>query len=490
MRLTLLLLASSALWAQVGDAAAKAERARGLVVAGKVEEAIPLYRELVRVYPNDAAILVNLSIAEFKARRYQDAAAHAASAVSLQPESLAANLFLGSSYVELGEYSRAIAPLEKVIATQPQDRNARLMLAEALLNLEHYADAESQFQEARVLAPDNPKVWYGLGRTFDALTENVFHQMENADPDSPYWHALLADLYFKQRRYGSAFTHYRLAIEQRAGLRGLHSALATVYRRTGHAAWAEIEEQRERQAPLDCSAGGLACDFAAGRFPEIIQSTRSETTPEARYWACRAYAQMARESYSTLGRLPTSLETHLHAAKAFDVQGLSREAAGEWREALKIAPGDARIEIALAWSLFRAHEFRLALAVLIEPMKKERDSRELNFLYGASLVNSDEPEKAIAPLEAAIRFDESFLPAQAALGQALLQAGKPSQAIPHLKAALAGDEDASTHFQLLRAYQLMGHAELAAQAQMEYQKALRIAETKERLEEGGAITAP
>jgi len=204
MKPVLLLLASSALWAQPEDAAAKAERARGLVVAGKVEEAIPLYRELARAYPNDTAILVNLSIAEFKARLYRDAAGHAASAVKLQPDSLAANLFLGSSYVELGEYSLAIAPLNKVVTTQPQERNARLMLGEALLNLERYEEAETQFQKARALAPENPKVWYGLGRTFEALSESAFRQLENANPDSPYWHALVADLFLRQRRYGSA----------------------------------------------------------------------------------------------------------------------------------------------------------------------------------------------------------------------------------------------------------------------------------------------
>jgi len=59
-----------------------------------------------------------------------------------------------------------------------------------------------------------------------------------------------------------------------------------------------------------------------------------------------------------------------------------------------------------------------------------------------------------------------------------------------LKAALPRDEDASVHFGLLRAYQLAGRTEQAVQAKVEYQKALRAAETKEKLEDGGMITAP
>jgi predicted Zn-dependent protease len=180
----------------------------------------------------------------------------------------------------------------------------------------------------------------------------------------------------------------------------------------------------------------------------------------------------------------------LHRAKTLDDEGLHREAADEWREELKLQPGDLRIETAIAWSLFRAHEFSAALPVLTELLQKEHDSRDLNFLCGASLVNLDESEKAIPPLEAAIRLDGNFLPAHAALGRALLQTAKPELAIPHLQAALSGDEDASVHFELLRAYQLAGQPERAAQAKVEYQKALRAAEAKERLEEGGVITAP
>src|ERR1700730_12332010 len=247
-----LLFVSSVLWAASEDAAAKSQRARELVVAGKVAEAIPIYRELARAYPNDAAMLANLSIAEFKAKRYRDAATHAASAVKLQPDSLPANLILGSSYVELGEPSLAVSPLEIVLAMQPWERNALMMLAESLFRLGRYEDAVGHFEKARQLAPDNPKVWYGLGRTFEALSESVFHQIENATPKSPYWHALQADLFLKQRRYGSAFAHYHQALTELAALPGAHAALATIYQRTGHSAWAQVEEQRERQAAPDC----------------------------------------------------------------------------------------------------------------------------------------------------------------------------------------------------------------------------------------------
>ncbi len=113
MRFVVLLLTAATLCAQPGDPAQQAQKARELVVAGKPDEAIPIYLELARAAPNDAAILVNLCIAEFKARRFRDTAGHAEAALKLQPDSLAANLFLGASYSQLGENARAIPPPSK-----------------------------------------------------------------------------------------------------------------------------------------------------------------------------------------------------------------------------------------------------------------------------------------------------------------------------------------------------------------------------------------
>lgn len=490
MKPILFLVLAPVLWSQTDDPAGKARRAAELVLAGRPEEAIPLYQDLVHAFPRDSGILLNLSIAEFKAKHYGDAASHAKAALKIQADLPAANLFLGSSYEELGEHAMALEPLEKVLAVQPRDRNARLMLAEALLNLERYEPAMAQFENARDLAPENPQVWYGLGRAYEALSEKTFHQLETANAEAPYWHALAADLYLKQRRYGSAFTHYRLALAGNVTLPGVHAGLATVYERTGHTEWAKIEKQRERESAPDCSKGGLACDFTERRFSGIVQVTRTLTAPEAQYWASKAYAAMAHEAYEHLAQLPPSLEAHLHKAKTLDAGGFAREAAAEWREALKLAPGDLHIGTSFAWSLYRADEFDAALSIVRDLLQKETNSRELNFLCGATLLNLDEPENAIPPLESAIRLDGNFLPAHAALGQALLQTGKPALAIPHLKAALSGDEDAKTHFGLLRAYQLTGQTVLATHAKVEYQKALRAAETNDRLQEAGTIVAP
>ena len=90
-----LLLVAPFLWSQLDDTANKARRAVELVMAGKSEEAVLLYQELAHAFPNDAGMLLNLAIAEFKARRYGAAAEHSTAVLRLKPDSLAANLFSG-----------------------------------------------------------------------------------------------------------------------------------------------------------------------------------------------------------------------------------------------------------------------------------------------------------------------------------------------------------------------------------------------------------
>jgi tetratricopeptide (TPR) repeat protein len=363
------------------------------------------------------------------------------------------------------------------------------MLAEALLALERFDESAAQFRRASELAPENPVVWYGLGRAFDALAARAFQRLEITAPDSPYWHALAAETYLKKRRYGSAFDSYRRALAAPSPLRGLHAGLAAIYRRTGHQDWAATVDQRERDTPPpDCRLARLACDFAARKYREITDSAGQ--TPESLYWASKSYAELAREAYERLAQLPPTLETRLHSAKTYDADGLYQEAAAEWRQALRLAPDNVEAQTGLAWSLFRGGDFAAALPLLTEFIKTKSDSRDLHFLCGASLVNLDQPDKAIPYLETAARLDPLFLPAQAALGHALLLAGRAADAIPHLQAALPSDEDATVHFQLLRAYQLTGQTALARQALTAYQEARTSAAERKKLEEGGFITPP
>lgn len=166
-----ILLCGATIRAQVAPSSEPLRRARDFVIAGKPEQAVPIYQELVRKFPNNPALHVDLCVAQYKARRYRDSAEAAKAALRLQPELPSANLFLGASYLQLGEYAAAIPPLQKALEAQSTERNARLALAEAFSGAGQYEQATQQFQKLSQILPDSPKVWYGLGHCYDKLSE-------------------------------------------------------------------------------------------------------------------------------------------------------------------------------------------------------------------------------------------------------------------------------------------------------------------------------
>ncbi|HKW98228.1 MAG TPA: tetratricopeptide repeat protein [Bryobacteraceae bacterium] len=485
------LLAVAASAQPQADREEKAKRARELVLAGKTAEAIPIYAELARSAPGDPSSLLNLAIAEFKSKRFQDSAEHAQAALRLEPASAAANLFLGASYAELGEHSKAVGALEQAVALGPNDRNALVLLAEELLALGRDRDAAERFLKASELAPQNPKVWFGLGRSYEALAEESVQRLKSTAADSAYCKALTGDMFLKQRRYGNAFPNYKQALAAAPGLHGVHAALAMLYERTGHPDWAQVEKQRERDLPpADCSTDRLACEYLAGGYRKILESSRAGGSAEAMYWSAKSAIELAREAYRHLEQLPPSREYYFHVAQDLDSEAEYRQAAEQWRHALKMAPDDFDLQLGLVWSLYRSGNSGDALPVLAQLLQARPKSKDVNFLYGATLLAMEQPEKAVAYLETAAHIDADFLPARAALGQALLRAGRAADAIPHLQASLGSDEDGSTHFQLFRAYQLTGQTELAQHAKADYEQVRRSFERAKRTAEAGGITAP
>jgi tetratricopeptide (TPR) repeat protein len=340
----------------------------------------------------------------------------------------------------------------------PKDRNARLMLAQAALELERYNMAGEHFRLASEMMPENPKAWYGLGRSHEGLARQKETELEKTAPGSPWHHLLLAASLVKQRRFGSAMRHHKEALAVDSGLSGVAACLARLIREKGAG---------------ECDSG------------PVPASTAAATSPEALYWASKSHRRMAGEAYERLTRLPPSPESRMHAAKTLENLSLYPEAVREWREALALTPEDIRIQAGLASALFHARDFAAALPLLEKLMSAGTSPAETHFLYGASLLGLEEPEAAVAHLAEALKSDPQFLPARAALGQAYLRLGKTEQAIPHLEASLATDEDGSRRFQLARAYRLAGRPEDAKRAIADYENFRRRAEEILRMEEGG-----
>jgi tetratricopeptide (TPR) repeat protein len=479
-------------WAQEDTAVALAARGKEAMASGRFAEAARIYAVLVKRIPSNAGLHLNLGMARYMAGDVRGAVPELETALRLEPGLGPAQLFLGAAYLASGAPAKAVKLLAELVGREPANAKARQMLGDALFALGRVDESLSHFGKLAELEPENPRAWYGLGKSYEVLSREAYHQLEKLAPESAYWLALTGGRREAQRQFRSAFFFYREALRMDPSLRGLHGALARIYRETGHPDWANIEEQRERAlgSPA-CATVPLECEFAAGRFHAVLEATRTAHSPASLYWRVRAANELALAAFRKLAALPESRELHEFLAEAHRNRGNHMEAANEWRQALRFAPGDRYLQKELAMSLHLSRDYSGASEAVEKLLREDPDSAELNYLLGDALLNLQQAARAIPYLEKAAAADPSLLPARASLGRAYLQSGLAARAVPHLRAALPLDEDGSLHFQLARAYQNAGQPELARRTLAKYREIQSArSEDQRRLEEQVQIEPP
>ena len=480
------------LLAQAQDAAELSRRGSELMAAGRYAEAVPVYRDLVKAVPGNVGLLVNLGMALHLCGQDGEAIAPLEAALKLRPGSAPATLFLGASRMKLGQPAEAVAPLRTAVRLQPENREARSMLVDALVALDRHADAEPHLLRLSRANPKDPAVWFALGKTYETLAGQAFGRLLEGDPESPLTLALVAEARLDQGQTAAAFQLYRRALERTPVLRGLHAGVADVYRRTGHADWAAVEEVKERRLPrADCARDTLECAFAAGRHREVLAAASKLQTAVASYWLARACNALAVEAFARLTALPASTRSHEWTASMQRNEGRYTEAVEEWRRAIALAPGDPQLKLELAVTLRLNQDFAGAQQVLEGVLGDGGDSPEASYLLGDVLLARQQPEPAIPHLETAVRRAPELAEAHGALGRAYALVGRPADAIPHLEQALTADQDGSLRYQLARSYQATGRTDDARRALADYEEFRKaVGAGAEAGGQGVAITPP
>ena len=477
---------------QIDSLALKSQQAKQLMAEGHFGQAISLYRELNKAVPNNPGLKLNLGMALHMAGKKREAIPELEQAVKLDPKMTPAWLFLGTTRLQLGETVAAVKALRTVLELQPDQQQARQMLADALVSLHRAEEAAVEYHRVTDEDPKNAQAWYGLGRSYESLSSGTFEKLQGSAPESAYVLSLLAEARLREQQFSSAFFLYRLALERMPNLRGLHSGLAEIYRRTGHSEWAETEEQREAKLPLlDCHSATPECQFITRKYGELIGTAKSANTPESFYWMTRAYNELALNAFDQLGQLPPSAELHELKAHIYNSQKKYSEAASEWQKAAELSPNDTQVKKELAISLKLGENYSQALPLFQELLQQQPNSAELSYLLGDTLLDLQRPVEAIPLLKQAATRDPKSLAVHKALARSQLATGKTLEAIPHLKVALASDEDGTLHYQLAQAYRATGQIELANKMLKEYQSLQRsVAAQAETARQDTEITAP
>jgi tetratricopeptide (TPR) repeat protein len=378
----------------------------------------------------------------------------------------------------LSPQSNSLLELERAVAARPSDVQAHRRLAAAYENAGRRLDAVAAWRKVTELAPDNPAAWYALGHAYNAVANEATASVADGPEDAPWRQLLTADSLSRTGHFTDAFVLYRSVLERLPAMIAIHDAVARIYDRTGHPAWAARERARGALPAAACTQQTALCEFRAGRYDAALTAALASSDAASHYWRARAASELAGAAFRHLASLPDSAELHAVRATAARDEDRHQDAVTELTAALALAPGNPVLTYELAAACYAARDFDRTLRTLTPLLQARQDDVRVAKLAGYALLQLRRLDEAIPLLERASAADPADPGARLALGRAHLQRGDFATAIPLLEPLLDTDEDGSLHAQLARAYTGAGDREKAAALLVRSQELRRISEER------------
>lgn len=150
------------------DVRAEFNRAAGLHRQGKLDDAIEIYRRLVKLHPSAFEVMRLLVFALLQSGRAKEALLAARKAREVHPSNAHAHVLLGASLQAMRQWDRALAAFEAAAVLDPALTEAHYLAGNALGLLGRHAEAVARYD--RVLALD-PRTAEALANRAAALSQ-------------------------------------------------------------------------------------------------------------------------------------------------------------------------------------------------------------------------------------------------------------------------------------------------------------------------------
>ena len=201
--------------------------------------------------------------------------------------------------------------------------------------------------------------------------------------------------------------------------------------------------------------------------------------PEILYHTGRVYGNYA---FLTMHKLeiaaPTSVWRHQAAAEAFESEGSTNQAIGEYREVLKLDPQRVSIHYRIGrtllarWQLNHAAEDR-EQAVQEFEQELQIDPGNANAMYELAEIHrqQNELDQAQQLFSSALKYYPDFEEAQVGLATTLMAQQKPDLALPLLqKAVTLNGEDEVAWYRLSQVNRTLGNKDEQQKALAQFQR--------------------
>ena len=236
----------------------------------RLEDEAREFETVARLAPNLAEAHLNLGLARHKQGKLLEAVESLQAALRLKPNLKGVSKYLGIDSLRIGRLRQAINSLEKAHKSQPSDAIVSSRLGAAYVEAGRHREAIPVLEAVLKTNPDDHDALFYLAKSYkaiaDALSDDLFHRA----PHSARARQSAAENYAALGRTEDALREYQRALEQDAGLAGVHAARAKLYIEGGKLADAEAAYRGE----LEIQPASSAVNFEYGEL--LIKLGRPE----------------------------------------------------------------------------------------------------------------------------------------------------------------------------------------------------------------------
>jgi len=186
--------------------------------AGRLEQASRLYREILRIAPNQPDALHLLGLVAHQQGQHRRAVEWISRAVALNPNAPAFYSNLGAVYRVLGELDKAVGNCQRAVRIDPAHAQAHNNLGNALADQERLDEAVASFRRALEIQPSNPEALNNLGNALRRQgkldqAEDCYRRALELEPRFAKALNNLGNILRSRGKPDEAEVHYRRALE-------------------------------------------------------------------------------------------------------------------------------------------------------------------------------------------------------------------------------------------------------------------------------------
>ena len=295
-----------------------------------------------------------------------------------------------------------------------------------------------------------------------AQTPQTAAQPGKPDHAASYYHFALAHMYEEMMAmYGrsdyatKAIEEYRLAIQADPDSEFLNAALAEIYARTGRIRDAVLEgEDILKRDPNNLQAHKLLGRIYLRSLGDMQSGTQS-----------REVLKLAIEQYEALARIePKNADNHLLLGRLYIVNKDYHKAEGEFKTAMQLDPNAEEAVTNLALLYSEEGDNKKATDTLAAVPAAQR-SPKMYAALGYTYEQQKEYKKAIDAYRQALKLDKENVEAMRGLAQNLLNDNQTEAALDEYKMIQDADpQDAQAPLRIAEIYRRQGKFDLAMQS--------------------------